>query len=116
MRGCVCVYLSAVLQSELIRLKAYLTMNSLLKSHSSTCSSFLELILAQQELYLKVTAEYWMLSRKVDKIRQEAWSLLVISTLINQCVHEAALMQKNRTKQNSLCKGPEEGKTHVGVL
>lgn len=78
MRGCVCVYLSAVLQSELIRLKAYLTMNSLLKSHSSTCSSFLELILAQQELYLKVTAEYWMLSRKVDKIRQEAWSLLEV--------------------------------------
>ena len=55
---CVCVYLSAVLQSEFIRLKAYLTMNSLLKSHSSTCS-FLELILAQQELYLKVTAEYY---------------------------------------------------------
>lgn len=47
---------------------------------------------------------------------KEAWSLLVISTLINQCVHEGALMQKNRTKQNSLCKGPEEGKTHVGVL
>lgn len=78
MRGCVCVYLSAVLQSELIRLKAYLTMNSLLKSHSSTCSSFLELILLQQELYLKVTAEYWMLSRKVDKIREEAWSLLEV--------------------------------------
>ena len=47
---------------------------------------------------------------------KEAWSLLVISTVINQCVHEGALMQKNRTKQNSLCKGPEEGKTHVGVL
>lgn len=79
MRGCVCVcvYLSAVLQSEFIRLKAYLTMNSLLKSHSSTCS-FLELILAQQELYLKVTAEYWMLSRKVDKIRREAWSLIEV--------------------------------------
>ena len=52
-------------------------MNSLLKSHSSTCS-FLELILAQQELYLKVTAEYWMLSRKVDKIRREAWSLIEV--------------------------------------
>ena len=75
MRGCVCVYLSAVFQSEFIRLKAYLTMNSLLKSHSSTCS-FLELILAQQELYLKVTAEYWMLSRKVGKVRPEAWSLI----------------------------------------
>lgn len=77
MRGCVCVYLSAVFQSEFIRLKAYLTMNSLLKSHSSTCS-FLELILAQQELYLKVTAEYWMLSRKVGKICPEAWSLIEV--------------------------------------
>lgn len=76
-RLCVCVYLSAVFQSEFIRLKAYLTMNSLLKSHSSTCS-FLELILAQQELYLKVTAEYWMLSRKVGKIRPEAWSLIEV--------------------------------------
>lgn len=78
MRGCVCVSLGSIAVRIDPVLKAYLTMNSLLKSHSSTCSSFLELILAQQELYLKVTAEYWMLSRKVDKIRQEAWSLLEV--------------------------------------
>lgn len=45
-----------------------------------------------------------------EGLEREAWSLLVISTMINQCVHGKALMQKNRTKQNSLCKGPEEGK------
>ena len=36
---------------------------------------------------------------------REAWSLLVISTTINQCVHEGALMQKTnkQTNPNTAC-------------
>lgn len=54
------------------------TMNSLLKSHSSTCFSLLELIVLQWELYLKATAVYRMLSEVADKISRDASSLIEI--------------------------------------
>lgn len=53
-------------------------MNSLLKSHSSTCFSLLELIVLQWELYLKATAVYRMLSEVADKISRDASSLIEI--------------------------------------
>lgn len=70
--GCVCVCVGSISVRIHPAESLAFTMNSLLTSHSPTCFSLLGLILLQQELNLKVTAVYWMLSEKADKIGREA--------------------------------------------
>lgn len=67
-----CVHLGSISVRIHLAESLAVTVNSLLKSHSSTCFSLLELIVLQWELYLKATAVYRLLSEKADKVCREA--------------------------------------------